>query len=242
MAIKTFQPYVDNTVDPHVRTLFNLVFNKINNHALAISAATKKTGTITEKTIIESGSSGGGGGGGIGGVIFGVNNQTGQTAYATTSSDDGVFLILSDAAPIAVSLNSGVPAPFGLFVLNQGAGTATLTPTSGTLNGAASLTLLGGYCVVIAFDGGNWWGFTQPIVPVSFTSPAHQFVVSYNAATGVFASAQPAFSDISGNLTEAQLPTTGVSGTIHLGPLTSGGTPGSITVSHGIITGFVDPT
>lgn len=205
-ARSSFQPYIDPSVDPHVRTLFNLVFNKIGNHYAAISNLAKKTGSVTTTTIIESGSSGGSSGGGTTGAIFGVNDQTGQTAYTTTSSDDGVFLILSDAAAIAVSLNSGIPAPFGFFALNQGAGTATFTSTSGTINGAASLTLLGGYCAIIAFDGGNWWAFAQPIVPVTFTSPAHQFVVSYNAATGAFTSAQPDFTDISGSLAAGQLP------------------------------------
>ena len=71
-----------------------------------------------------------------------VNDQTGNTAYTTQSGDAGTLLILDDASPVAVSLNSAAMPPFALFITNFGAGVATLTPTSGTINGGASLTLL----------------------------------------------------------------------------------------------------
>jgi hypothetical protein len=52
MAIQSFNPYVDPSVDPHVRTLLNLVFNKINNHAQAISQVNKTKAGASSTTII----------------------------------------------------------------------------------------------------------------------------------------------------------------------------------------------
>lgn len=49
---------------------------------------------------------------------------------------------------------------------------------------------------------------TLPMVPLPQNTPAvlHQFLTSYNAATGAFGQAQPAFSDLSGTATTAQIP------------------------------------
>lgn len=88
--------------------------------------------------------------------LGGVNNQTGVTAYVTQTNDNGVLLVLSDASPIAISLNSSVTTPYFLFVTNIGAGTATLTPTTGLVNGGASITLLSGASCYAFFDGTNW--------------------------------------------------------------------------------------
>ena len=60
--------------------------------------------------------------------------------------------------------------------------------------------------------------------------------------TGTPQLSQPAFTDISGQITTSQLPAAGVSGTIHLAALTGLGAQGSITVTNGLITAFVDPT
>lgn len=48
--------------------------------------------------------------------------------------------------------------------------------------------------------------------------------------------------EISGNLALTQLPTAGVSVTIPLAKLTVGGTDGSMTFQHGLLTGYVLPT
>lgn len=48
--------------------------------------------------------------------------------------------------------------------------------------------------------------------------------------------------EISGNLELTQLPTSGVSSTVTLAALTSGGTKGSLTIQHGLITSVTQPT
>ena len=50
------------------------------------------------------------------------------------------------------------------------------------------------------------------------------------------------FNTIIGNLLIAQLPLTGVSGTIPLAALTVGGTSGSLTFTNGLLTAFTPPT
>lgn len=81
-----------------------------------------------------------------------------------------------------------------------------------------------------------------PTLPANTPAITHDFITAYNSTTGAFSQAQPAFTDISGQITTAQLPASGVTHVVPLGPLTVGGTTGSITVTNGIITAFVDPT
>lgn len=196
-----------------IHRLFTLAFQKLGNHATAFGIQQSKINSIkagVSNTIIQGGGSGGGGSiipatpGGIP-----VNNQSGVTSYATASADDGALIVLSNASPIAVTLTSQSP-PWSCFIANQsalGGGTATMTPASGTINGSATLVLLPSYCALVAFDGTNWFAATLPIVPVTFGPISHEFLTGYNAATGAFSAAQPAFTDISGIAASSQLPT-----------------------------------
>jgi hypothetical protein len=84
------------------------------------------------------------------------NDQTGNVAYTTQTTDNGALLILSNAAPVAVTLNSAMTTPYFLFITNFGAGATTLTPTTGLVNGAASLSLPQNTSVLAVFDGTNW--------------------------------------------------------------------------------------
>jgi len=70
----------------------------------------------------------------------------------------------------------------------------------------------------------------------------NKFLTSYDSTTGAFGQAQPSFGNISGNISSAQLPVAGLSVTVPLGPLTGGGTAGSLTFTNGILTAHVDPT
>lgn len=99
-----------------------------------------------------------------------VNNQTGNTVYATAQSDAGGFVILSDASPIAVTLTAApvITIPWACSFLNLGAGTATLTPASGTISyyghiAAASMPIIQGFYSIVAFDGTNFWADSLPI-------------------------------------------------------------------------------
>jgi len=72
--------------------------------------------------------------------------------------------------------------------------------------------------------------------PGSAPAVAHQWIASYDATTGVYALSQPAFTDISGQITGAQLPATGLSVTIVTAQLTGPGAQGSMTFTNGILT------
>lgn len=101
-----------------------------------------------------------------------VNNQTGATSYTTQTQDNGAFIILSDGSPIAVTLNFNVSIPWFTWLANYGAGTATLTPSQGTITypgniGAASMPLASGFAAYVEFDGVNWWA-----VPISISGSA----------------------------------------------------------------------
>jgi hypothetical protein len=177
-----------------------------------------------------------------GAAIGAVNNQTGAASYSTGQTDNGAFIILNSASPVAFTLTSSVSFPWFCIPVNQGTGLVTLTPFSGTINGAASMTLASGYFALVSFDGTNFWAATLPIGPQTFTAVLHEFLTAYNAATGVFSAAQPSFPDISGNLATSQLPIAGLSVTITTAKLSSGGTQGSMTFTAGLLTAQVQAT
>jgi hypothetical protein len=169
---------------------------QINN----ITTTASTTSTTTEISV----------GGGSLGTSFpglgGVNDQTGNTAYTVSAGDNGVLLILNDASPVAVTLNSGLTPPYFIFITNFGAGTVTLTPTAGTINGAGSLALLTNESIWCVFNGTNWKTDAFFAPPVTLAKITHQWLDSYTATTGAFTQSQPAFTDISGSLATGQLP------------------------------------
>ena len=274
--IITAGPSIEGDVPPNVRRHLQLIYQKLGNHTQAFSIlAARPSGSTTNNTAVTENITTGGGGSTPGSVAgIPVNNQSGVTSYSTTVFDNGGLLVLSDASPVSVTL---VPSstPYGFFVANQGAGAVTITPASGTISyagnpGAASMPLLGRYCAMVAYDGANWWAWTEPIVPVTFGSVAHEFLTAYNAATGAWTAAQPAFTDIIGVATVAQggtgtaspalvagtnvtitgswpnqtinSSTTGLSVTITTAKLTTLGTNGSMTFTNGLLTSQVAAT
>jgi len=137
----------------------------LKGKSTSTSTSTSSTGAVTgasETVIIENG-------GTSTQSIGAVNNQAGVTAYTTVPSDYGSEILLNDASAIAVTLSSltsnpGLKLPWFTTINNIGIGTATLTPTSGTINGNSSLSLPGGTFTTIYFDGTN---FTAEIPAVS---------------------------------------------------------------------------
>jgi hypothetical protein len=208
-------PQIDKTVAPQVTVHLQRLYTATNDHDQAIvtlksqldtvstGGGTKTINTVT--TITSSVTTFPG--------LGAVNNQEGATTYTTQSSDNGILLLLSDASPIAVALNSVVTTPYFLFVTNLGAGTATLTPSSGTIDGGATFTLLQNYTSIVSFDGTNWWATALPVVPVNTPAVTHEWINAYNATTGVFTQTQPAYSDISGTPNFADDETVSGSGT-----------------------------
>ena len=189
--------------------------------AASSSSSTTTTGGSTSTSTITN----------IASTILGfVNDQTGQTAYATLQADYGKCIVLDDASAVAVTLSaSGFTTPWYADFLNLGAGTATLTPESGVISyaghiGAASMPITQGYFATVYYDGANFWAELVPIVPKTIIAAAHEWLNSYDATTGSFTQTQPAFTDISGVAAPAQLPTpTGstLGGVEAAGPITS---------------------
>jgi hypothetical protein len=102
----------------------------------------------------------------------------------------------------------------------------------------------------LVYNGTNWVPsqiqYNQvggtPVVPQNTPATGSLWFNSYNASTGNFTALQPAFTNIAGQITNAQMPPGGITGTITLAKLTVGGTNGSITVVNGQVTGVVNPT
>lgn len=101
-------------------------------------------------------------------VGFNVNPQTG-TMYTFVNTDCSKLVTFSNASAVAVTLPqassaSGGGAQAGTFmppctiaVMNNGAGTVTITPTTSTINkGASSLALTTGQGDIIVSDGANY--------------------------------------------------------------------------------------
>ncbi len=139
--------------------------------------------------------------------VVSVNAQAG-TSYTVLSSDRGKLVTLANAAAVAVTLpQAGVTFPAGWYAEfeNRGAGTVTITPTTSTINGGASITLATNNSVKIISDGTNYFALLGKTAIVVTGTVSHQFATSNNA-DGSLNLAQPAFTDISGTLSQTQLP------------------------------------
>jgi hypothetical protein len=154
-----------------------------------------------------SGGSGGGGGGGGTGTVTSVATSCGVSggpittsgtvsgavvpnapaagsAYTFLASDCGKLVILSDGTPRAPSLpTASFVANNFINIVNTGAGAETITPTTGTICGSATVVLQQNQGVGIAFDGTNWQCGGGPYVrgPPSATS-GH--IATFSGATG----------------------------------------------------------
>ncbi len=155
--------------DPEATQAHRYAFQGLTDLNNAIVALKKQGGTTptagTTTVITENAAGGtpgppgppGAPGSGAPPGLGGINNQTGNASYVTQSTDNGILLIFSNAAGTAVTLNSGVTIPYFFFTSNLGStGTATLTPSSGLINGGANFPLLPLHTGWVAFDGANW--------------------------------------------------------------------------------------
>lgn len=92
-------------------------------------------------------------------ILNGVNAQTGVT-YTIASTDEQKLVTLSNSAAVAVTLPIATTAGFGagtvFHVRNLGAGAVTITPTTSTIDGVASLILTTGQGLDIYSDGINY--------------------------------------------------------------------------------------
>lgn len=101
-----------------------------------------------------------------------INAQTG-TSYAVVSGDRGKHVTLSNAASIAATIaqagTTGFEDGYFTFIENIGVGAVTLTPTTSTINGAATLVLTSGTAALLFSDGTNYRAFVinAPGIPVN---------------------------------------------------------------------------
>lgn len=169
-------PTIAPDVDWEVRRHLQILYQKIGNHVQGISLLTQKVNAIKSgSTTITAGP---GGGASVPISLGGVNDQSGNTAYTTTAGDDGVVLLLNDASPVAVTLDSSADPNFYFYATNFGVGLATLTPTSGTINGAASFAIPTDGLSLILWNGTDWFasavsaptGFTGTITTAKLTT------------------------------------------------------------------------
>jgi len=223
--IKYSGPVVSPDVPWETRRHLQLIYQKLTNHTQAFQFQAKqiagiKTGSTTTNIVEQGGGSGGGGGSStfIGQGL--INDQSGEVGYATQPGDNGILLIVNDASPVAVTLTTDA-APFYLIITNLGAGTATLTPSTGTLNGGASLSLLQNQTVYVACDSTNWFSTAVPVPPQDTPAVTHEWINAYNAATGAFTQTQPAVGDVTGAAPLASPALTGTPTAPTASPLTN---------------------
>jgi hypothetical protein len=176
---------------------------------LAALASTGQSGVLawttdTNELYVDSGSGTGIGAGNawlkVAQDLVAVNAQTGTT-YTLAATDRSKLVTLTNAGSIAVTLpvatGAGFPAGFITKISNQGAGTATLTPTTSHINGAASLALLTGQSIDLVSDGTNYFALTG-LTSFPVTSPVtHEYATGMNSA-GVLSLAQPVVADVTG--------------------------------------------
>lgn len=87
-----------------------------------------------------------------------VNAQTG-TSYTILDTDARKLVTFNNGSAVAVTLpqaTSSFAAPFWFATYNRGAGVVTITPTTSTINGGATLTLSQGEGALIFSDSTNY--------------------------------------------------------------------------------------
>lgn len=88
-----------------------------------------------------------------------INPQVGTT-YAILTSDTGKLITVSNASSIAISLSSaattGFTAGFSFDIQNLGAGTATITPATSSINGGSTLVMASKSGCTVTSDGSNY--------------------------------------------------------------------------------------
>jgi hypothetical protein len=87
--------------------------------------------------------------------IGGVNAQSG-TSYTVVGKDFGKDVTFSNAGTVTVTLPTTLGNRFAFATQNLGVGNVNFTPSSGTINGSATLAVTTGTGGWLFFDGTNW--------------------------------------------------------------------------------------
>ena len=113
--------------------------------------------------------------------LGGVDSQAGA-AYTTLAADQGQLIVLTNAAAVALTLDSTLPNNFLCGVLFLGAAGGTITPSAGTINAKASISLPQGTGGLLFFNGTNWW-LIQDLAYLAKILQTQQYI--YAVDTGV---------------------------------------------------------
>lgn len=113
-----------------------------------------------------------------------VNAQTGTT-YTVLTTDFRKLVTFSNGSAVAVTLpqaSATFPANWYFFAQNRGAGTVTVTPTTSTVDGAATLALATNEGALIVSDGTNYFTMRGKVASVGTGSLADDSVTNAKLA------------------------------------------------------------
>jgi hypothetical protein len=116
-------------------------------------------------------------------------DAAGAAAAAQAASMPASTVIPANTNAVAHQFFTAYSSTTGQFTQAQ--------PAASDVNGLATVATSGSYN-----DLSN-----KPTLPANTPAVAHQFLTAYNSTTGAFTQAQPAFSDISGQIATTQVPT-----------------------------------
>jgi hypothetical protein len=120
-------------------------------------------------------------------TAYTATNPQSDTTYAILTGDRQKLVTLTNGAAIAVSIaaagSTGFPDGWETTVLNSGAGTATITPATSTIEGAATFTLTTGQSARIISNGTNYRAVRSRNTLVSADIPNNAADTSGKATT-----------------------------------------------------------
>lgn len=141
-------------VDGSAATNGQLLIGNGSGYTLATLTAGSNVTITNGAGSIQIASSGGGGS-----STITINAQTGTT-YTIAGSDSQKLVTFSNASSVAVTLpqagTGSFTAGYYFYAENLGAGVVTITPTTSTIDGAASLTMNQHQGCLIVSDGTNY--------------------------------------------------------------------------------------
>lgn len=91
------------------------------------------------------------------GIFTPITSVT-NTTYTIVPGDIGKLITVNNSSPVAISLPSATTLGPGwtTVIQNTGSGAITITPTTGTINGSATLSIPAGQGAAIYSNGTNW--------------------------------------------------------------------------------------
>jgi hypothetical protein len=150
-----------------------------------------------------------------GGLGTGDVVTNGDNTYTTGTQDfrNATAFLLKSAAGYAptASASIGYDSTAHLYKAGANGSGKTFAFTDSNVASATALAANGANCSAGSAAGGvNASGAAEDcaVLAANTTATASQFFTAYNSTTGAFTKAQPAFSDLSGSATDAQVPDT----------------------------------